>query len=78
MELIYDYIKSRRDDYDDSRLKDILDELKQKGAEKIILGCTELQIAFERLGENQDLVDPTLVLAYSAVYFAGAKLKKIV
>lgn len=74
MELIYDYIKSGRDDYDDSRLKDILDELKEKGAEKIILGCTELPIAFERLGENEDLVDPTLVLAYSAVSFAGAKL----
>lgn len=76
MELIYDYIKSGRDDYDDSRLKDILDELKQKGAEKIILGCTELPIAFERLGANKDLVDPTLILAGSAVYFAGAKLNE--
>ncbi|MGN1032052.1 MAG: aspartate/glutamate racemase family protein, partial [Intestinibacter sp.] len=74
MKLIYDYIKSGRDDYDDSKLREILEELKEKGAEKIILGCTELPIAFERLGENEDLVDPTLILAYSAVYFAGARL----
>lgn len=48
----------------------------EQGAEKIIMGCTELPILFERLGMmNNDMIDPTVILAQIALRAVGKKLK---
>lgn len=50
--------------------------LKDCGAEAYLLACTELPIAFERLGYKDGFIDPTLVLARAIVRESGAPLKK--
>ena len=51
----------------------VLAHMKEAGAEVMILGCTELPIAFEQLNINVEVVDSTLVLAMAAVEYAGAR-----
>lgn len=72
MRLIYDGVKGRKIPLTDIPVGEILEDLRKKGAEKFLLACTELPIAFETLGIRQDCLDPTRVLAFSAVKFAGA------
>lgn len=50
-------------------LRDAIDELKEQGCKAVILGCTELPLAFEGLNEYHlvSLVDPTEVLAISLI-----------
>ena len=59
-----------------TRVQELVDEVKAMGAQKMILGCTELPIAFERVGITEDTVDPTTVLAQRAIQKVGAKVKK--
>lgn len=72
MRLIYDGVKARRIPLESIPVEEILAELRRQGAEKFLLACTELPIAFETLGIRQDCLDPTRVLAFSAVEYAGA------
>ena len=51
--------------------KDLFD----KGAKTIILGCTELPVAFEGCDFPYDLINPTEILAKSAIKFAGYEIK---
>lgn len=60
-----------------AELEDILLRLRSRGAKTVVLGCTELPLAF---GENEfaglELVDPTTVLARALIRRAApAKLK---
>ena len=73
MRLIYDGVKARKMPLTDIPVQDILDELHEQGAEKILLACTELPIAFQELGVLESCLDPTAVLAFAAVQQAGAK-----
>lgn len=73
MRLIYDGVKGRKIPLSDIPVGEILAELRGRGAEKFLLACTELPIAFRELGIFEDCVDPTRVLAWSAVRFAGAE-----
>ncbi|MGM9615064.1 MAG: aspartate/glutamate racemase family protein [Oscillospiraceae bacterium] len=73
MRLIYDGVKGRKIALSDIPVPDILAELRGRGAEKFLLACTELPIAFQELGISKDCLDPTRVLAFSAVRFAGAE-----
>ena len=41
--------------------------------ESIILGCTELPVAFNILGIAKGCIDPTKILAKSAIHFAGKR-----
>ena len=52
-----------------------MDELFEKGAKTLILGCTELPVAFDLFKIDRPNIDPTLVLAAAAVRFVGAKVK---
>jgi aspartate racemase len=72
MRLIYDGVKAQRIPLTDIPMGDIMDELSQRGAEKFLLACTELPIAFRQLGISDDCLDPTRVLAWEAVRYAGA------
>ncbi len=73
MRLIYDGVKGRKLPLADIPVEDILADLRRRGAEKFLLACTELPIAFRELGIREDCLDPTRVLAFSAVRFAGAR-----
>lgn len=76
MSLVYDYIKAGIMDFSDLDIYGVISEMKEKGAEALILGCTELPIAFDIIGETGiPAIDPTDVLARAAVRFAGAPLK---
>ncbi len=73
MQLIYDGVKGRKLPLGSVPVREIMDELRARGAEKFLLACTELPLAFQALGISQDCLDPTRVLAFSAVRFAGGK-----
>ena len=73
MDLIYQGVKARKIPLESIPVGEILAELRARGAEKFLLACTELPIAFQALGIRQDCLDPTRVLAFSAVEYAGAK-----
>ena len=63
-------------DFSDLDIDGVLAEMQEKGAEALILGCTELPMAFDIIGDTPvPVVDPTEVLARAAVSFAGAPLK---
>ncbi|WP_319202426.1 amino acid racemase [uncultured Ilyobacter sp.] len=53
---------------DKSILTSYLDSIKGKN---IILGCTELPVAFDIMGIKEGCIDPTKILAKSAIRFAG-------
>ena len=75
MSLIYDYVKAGREITDKAQVQKLVDEARALGAQKMILGCTELPIAFEQVNLHQDTVDPTTILAQHAVQAVGAKVK---
>ena len=76
MSLIYDHVKAGIMDFSDLDIDGVISEMKGKGAEVLILGCTELPMAFDLIGETGiPAIDPTEVLARAAVRFAGAPLK---
>ena len=78
MSLIYDHVKAGIMDFTDLDIEGIIAEMQEKGAETLILGCTELPVAFDLIGRTGlPTVDPTVVLARAAVSFAGAPLKEI-
>jgi len=72
MRLIYDGVKARKLPLAEIPVQEILEELRSRGAEQFLLACTELPIAFAELGITADCLDPTRVLAFSAVGYAGA------
>jgi hypothetical protein len=77
MSLIYDHVKAGKMDFSDLDIEGLIAEMQQKGAEILILGCTELPVAFSILGPAAGLptIDPTDVIAEVAVRFAGAPVK---
>lgn len=78
MSLIYDHIKAGIMDFPDVDVEGIVLEMKEKGAEILLLGCTELPIVFGIIGKTAlPVIDPTTVLARAAVSFAGAPLKEL-
>ena len=77
MSLIYDHVKAGLMDFSDVDIEGIVSEMQKKGAEMLILGCTELPIVFDSIGGAAiPAIDPTVVLARAAVSFAGAPLKE--
>ena len=75
MSLVYDHVKAGIMDFSDLDIDGILSEMKERGAEVMLLGCTELPMAFDIIGDTDiPTVDPTEVLARAAVSFAGAPL----
>ena len=78
MSLIYDCVKKNAPtkDYPAAAVAKTVADLKARGAEAYLLACTELPIAFERLGYKDGFIDPTLVLARAVIRDAGAPLKR--
>ena len=79
MSVIYDYIKKGITDPDalpSEELKALTEDLRRRGAQMLLLACTELPLAFSILGmDEEDVIDPTSVLAAAAIRMAGAEVK---
>jgi len=75
MSIIYDGVKAGRTDYDAAAFCRCCERLLARGAQTLILGCTELPLAFELYRLDYPAVDPTLELALAALRFAGCRVK---
>lgn len=71
MDLIYNGVKAGRTDFDLAPLLAKMEDMKARGAQCFILGCTELPVAFANVDTGFDLIDPTNVLACAAIRAAG-------
>lgn len=75
MGVIYDGVKAGDMCYDVSAFRRCCKSLLERGAETLILGCTELPLAFALYRLDYSATDPTLELALGALRFAGCKVK---
>lgn len=76
MTLIYDYVKAGKPIDLGAEVLAMCQRLQKAGAEMMILGCTELPIVFDQLKLSVPTVDPTDVLATTAIRLAGGRVKK--
>ena len=76
MDLIYRGVKAGDPSYDASAFSRVCERLLARGAETLILGCTELPCAFELYHLRWPAVDPTLELALGALRFTGCRIKE--
>ena len=75
MDLVYNGIKAGDLNYGTSAFFRCCERLLARGAETLILGCTELPPVFERYRPGYPATDPTLELALAAIRRAGCKVK---
>lgn len=73
MSVIYDYIKAGRK-MPRAFLDKAVNELEKMGSQAIVLGCTELPLAFEDVVCDLPVVDSLEILAKTAIEYAGYKL----
>lgn len=80
MSLVYDYVKKGVAEIPDSvreEMQNMIGDMGKQGAEVLILASTEFPIAFSLMGLRSDaFVDPTIILAKSAIRMAGANVRK--
>ena len=78
MSAIYDGVKAGNlAAIDIPALRQTLDAMLEQGAERFVLGCTELPIVFSQCALAYPVADPTQILAEAAVAFAGYPVKKL-
>ena len=75
MGVIYDGVKAGVADYDTTAFKAVVADLTAKGAETMILGCTELPLAMDMYNLDFPAADPTLILAKAAILACGYEVK---
>jgi len=75
MDVIYKGVKAGNYSLDLTGFYAAMEEVFNAGAETLILGCTELPVAFDMFHIEKTHIDPTLILAAAAVKFVGGKLK---
>lgn len=75
MALIYDGVKAGSDTFDTSLICGELHRMVKRGVETFVLGCTELPLAFQRYRIPYPSIDPTLILAKTAIVRAGYRIK---
>lgn len=76
MDIIYNGVKASNLNINLADFYGTLDELSAKGAEALVLGCTELPVAFQMFQINRPAIDPTTVLAAAAIRFVEKPLIK--
>lgn len=74
-DLIYNGVKAGNRDYDITDAKVVMRNILERGAETLILGCTELPVAMDMYHIDFDVCDPTLELAREAIKQANGKCK---
>ncbi len=75
MDIIYNGVKAGDLAHDTAAFRLACEHLLARGAEVLILGCTELPPAFDIYRLDYPNVDPTLELALAAIRAAGCKTK---
>ena len=73
-DLIYKGVKAGDKDFDITEFKEVVKKLFDRGAETLILGCTELPLAMETYKLNYNVCDPTTELARGTIIAANAEL----
>ena len=73
MDMAYRGVKAGRRDYDTGDARRAMEDLLRRGAEILILGCTELPPAISLYRLDFPTADPTLELALAAIRFAGGE-----
>ena len=71
-ELIYG-IKAGRTAYNLDDINSILSYFELQNIDTVILGCTELPVAFQMMNIKGNFIDPTKILAQSAIEMVGRK-----
>lgn len=71
--IIYDGVKAGNITYETTPFKQVLKEMRSRGAEAFILGCTEIPVAVKMYQIKEKYIDATQILAASAVRFAGER-----
>ncbi|MGB6128441.1 MAG: amino acid racemase [Psychrilyobacter sp.] len=74
-QLIYN-LKEGKDNINEVPIDKVLDYFSNLGIDNIILGCTELPVAFEMLNVKGNFLDPTKILALSTIKLMGKTIKK--
>lgn len=74
MDVIYNGIKASNRNINLNEFYRTIDEVFEKGAEILVLGCTELPVAFELFHIDRPAIDPTSVLAAAAIRFVDKPL----
>ena len=70
-DLIYKGVKAGNRDFDVTGVKKVIENMLSRGAETLVLGCTELPVAVEIYGLDYNVCDPTLELARGAIEAAN-------
>lgn len=73
MGIIYQGVKAGKMDYDTAGFRAAMAALLDRGAETLILGCTELPLAVSLYHLDCPATDPTLELALGAIRAAGGR-----
>ena len=76
MDIIYNGVKAGDMSHDATAFRRTCENLIARGAEVLILGCTELPPAFDIYHLDYPNVDPTLALALGAIRAAGCMVKE--
>ncbi len=76
MDVIYNGVKAANREIDLRAFYATIDGLLASGAEMLVLGCTELPLAFEMFRIDRPVIDPTTVLAAAAIRFVDKPLAK--
>ena len=74
MDVIYNGIKASNRNINLNEFYRTIDEVFEDGAEILVLGCTELPVAFELFHIERPSIDPTSVLAAAAIRFVDKPL----
>ena len=75
MKIIYEQIKAGKP-VEIEKFMEVEDKLKEKGAQKLLLGCTELSLLkrdFQLRDENVDVLE---ILAAAAIEYSGLQVKQ--
>ncbi len=75
MDLIYNGVKAGDLSHDTAAFRAACEHLLTRGAEVLVLGCTELPVAFELYRLDYPNIDPTLELALGAIRAANCETK---
>ncbi|MBQ2897846.1 MAG: amino acid racemase [Clostridia bacterium] len=74
-DLIYHGVKAGNYDYDVTKVNEVMASMVERGAETLILGCTELPVAMNMYHIDFKVCDPTLELAREAIKKANGECK---
>jgi aspartate racemase len=74
--LIYRGVKAGDYDYDITDARAVMERLLERGAQILILGCTELPLAMDMYGLDFATCDPTTELAKGAIRAAGGQVRE--